>query len=76
MCRTYPMTGMFPITRRSITTAVVSLLTNLTHHFGCFVGDAEWAMGLVQGLHVHEWWKIVLRGGALVPDGHQRLMVA
>ena len=72
----YALTGMFPVTRRSATTVVVSLLTNLTHHFGWFERDTEWAMGLVQGLHGHEWWKIVLRGGAWVLDGHQRLMEA
>ena len=53
-------------------TVVVSLMTNLPHFLGWFVGDTDWAIGLVLG--GHEWGGILHRNGTLTPDSADRLM--
>ena len=52
------------------------LTTRVAFAFGWLVGDAEWAMGIFQGSHDHEWGGFLPRRGDLLPDAHERVLAA
>ena len=51
--------------RENYRAVVLTLTTHLPYFFGWFVGDAEWAMGMVRSVHGHEWGQFLRRSGGL-----------
>ena len=50
--------------------------TCLPFALGWLLGDAEWAMGIVQNSNGHEWGEFLRCSGGLLSDAPWRLMAA